>query len=134
MSPNRKKFLASLLILLSLGIISWFLFFEYNVKKLEERLEELAVNLRQKGYTFSYSAVEITGNPLLIKAIFQNPHLKDPRGLFEWEGQEMRVVVQPWNFYTLTCTFPGTQKVSVPQNTPFPLGSLQPEGAKAVFK
>jgi len=133
MLRNRKKLFASLLILISLGVIGWFVLFEYSVRKLENRLEILAIDLRQKGYVVSYSNVEITGNPLFVKAVFRNPHIKDPKGFFEWQGQEVDITMRPWEFNTLHCRFPGDQKVSVPQNTPIPLGVLSLEGAKGVL-
>ncbi|HUX79757.1 MAG TPA: DUF2125 domain-containing protein [Alphaproteobacteria bacterium] len=133
MLKNRKVLFASLLILLSLVIVSWLIFFEYNVRWLEKNIEEVASDLRQKGYTVAYSKVEITGNPLFLKIIFQNPHLKDPKGLFDWHGQEMGMAIRPWQPYILTCTFPGDQKLGVPQNTPIPLGILQVEGARATI-
>jgi hypothetical protein len=130
---NRKKLFATLLILLSLVIIGWFVFFEYSVRWLEKSIEKFTSNLRQIGYTVSYSNVKITGNPLSLKVIFQNPHVKDLKGRFDWQGQELDIVIQPWEPYRLTCTFPGDQKISVPQNTPLPLGILQFEGAKGIF-
>ena len=133
MLRNHKKLFISLLILIPLGVISWFVLFEYSIKRLENRLEVLATDLRQKGYIFSYSKFEITGNPLSVQAIFQNPHIKDPQGLFEWQGEELNVSMRPWALYNLKCIFPGDQKVFVPQNAYFLLGVLKVEGAKAVL-
>lgn len=130
---NRKKLFASVLILLSLVIIGWFVLFEFSVRWVEKSIEKFTSNLREKGYTVSYSNVEIKGNPLSLTVIFQNPHLKDPKGRFDWQGHELDIVVQPWQPYTFTCTFPGDQKMIIPQNTPIPLGVLQFEGANGLF-
>ncbi len=134
MSRNRKLLIAIFLIVLSLGTISWFVLFEYSVKWVEERLFLLTKNLEKKGYTFSYSSVKFTGNPTLVKATFLTPHIKHPKGLFEWQGQEVDIYMNPWNFLTLTCSFPGDQKVFVPQNLPIPLGVLQFEDTSGVVK
>lgn len=133
MLRKHKKLFISLFIFFSLGMISWFIFFEYSIKRLEDRLEIVKADLKQKGYIFSYSNLAITGNPLSVKAVFQNPHIKDPQGLFEWQGQEVNVSMRPWAFQTLKCTFPGDQKVSVPQNMLFPLEVLKIEGANGVL-
>lgn len=130
---KRKKLFASFLILLSLVIISWFVLFEYSVRWLEKGIEEFTSNLRQKGYTVSYSKVVITGNPFLLTVTFQNPHIKDPKAHFDWQGQEMVIVIQPWQPFTLTTTFPGDQKLIVPQNTPIPLGVLKFDGTQGIF-
>lgn len=124
MLRNHKKLLISCFILFLLGAVSWFAFVEYGVKWLEKRVETFSVNLRQKGYVFAYSKVDITGTPFAIHAIFQNPHIKDPQGLFEWQGHDIKIITHPWNLYTLTCTFGGNQKVI------FPLSILQFEGTE----
>ncbi|OJW54006.1 MAG: hypothetical protein BGO67_08045 [Alphaproteobacteria bacterium 41-28] len=133
MLVKRKKLFASLLIFLSLAIISWFILFEYSVRWLEKGIEEFTSNLRHKGYIVSYSKVVIAGNPFLLTVTFQNPHMKDPKGRFDWQGQEMVIVIQPWQPFTFTSTFPGDQKLIVPQNTPIPLGVLKFEGAEGIF-
>jgi hypothetical protein len=134
MLRNRKKFIASLLILISLGIISWFVLFEYGVRWLEKELEIVTTDLRQKGYTVTYSKVEFKGNPLYIRAIFQNPHIKDPSGFFDWQGQEIEVSTKPWNLHTLAISLPGNQTFNIPQNLPIPIGTLKVEGASGVVK
>lgn len=116
-----------------MGIIGWFALFELGVKQLEKRLLEVTTDLKEKGYTVSYTSISITGDPLTIKAVFQNPHIKDPYGRFEWQGQEAQITAQPWNFYSFICTFPGEQNVFVPQNTPIPLGILQIQNAKGIL-
>lgn len=133
MLRNKKKLFAILLLLLAIGIISWFVLFEVGVRWVEKRLLEVTTDLREKGYTISYASVNITGDPLTIRAIFQAPHIKDPHGLFEWQGQEAQITVRPWSFYSFTCTFPGEQKISIPQNTPIPLGTLKVINAKGTF-
>ncbi len=130
---NRKKLYAGVLFFLSLLIISGFILFEYSVRWAEKSIEIMVSDLRKRGFTVSYSSVEVKGNPLFLKIIFQNPHIKDPKGLLEWEGQEVDIVMNPWQFYTLTCTFPGDHKIFLPQNTPIPLGFLQLEGAKGII-
>ncbi len=130
---NRKKLFAILLIFFSLLIISWFVLFEYSVRWLEKSIDTLTSNLKQKGYTVSYSKVEITGNPFSLKAIFQNPYIKNPKGSLEWQGQAMEISIRPWQLFTLTCTFPGHQKIFIPQTTPIPLGVLQFEGTIGIF-
>lgn len=130
---NRKKFFASMLLLLSLVVISWFILFEYSVRWFEKSIDLIVSNLRQKGYTVSYSKVQITGNPFFLRVIFQNPHIKDPRGLLEWQGPELELRMRPWSFYTFRCVFPGEQKVYVPQDTPIPLGVLHFKGTEGTF-
>lgn len=130
---NRKKFFASLLIFISLGGISWFVFYEYSVRSLEKALKKIELNLNNKGYTVSYSKVQILGSPLYLKVIFENPHLKDPKGLIEWEGSQVEIQVRPWQFHTLTCDFIGDHKVTIPQTTPVPLGVLQFKEAQGTF-
>jgi hypothetical protein len=133
MLRNRKKLIASLLILISLGIISWFVLFEYGVRWLEKELETVATDLRQKGYTVTYSKVEFKGNPLFIRAIFESPHIKDPRGLFEWQGPEIEVSTKPWSLHTLAVSLPGDHTLNIPQGLPTPIGALKVEHATGVI-
>jgi hypothetical protein len=134
MLRNRKKLIASLSILISLGIISWFVLFEYSARWLEKELETIVTDLRQKGYTVAYSKVEFKGNPLFLRANFQNPHIKDPSGSFDWQGQEIQVSSRLWNLHTLKLSFPGNQMVHIPENLPLPIGALKLEGATSIIK
>lgn len=134
MLRNRKKLIASLSILISLGIISWFVLFEYSARWLEKELETIVTDLRQKGYTVAYSKVEFKGNPLFLRANFQNPHIKDPSGSFDWQGQEIQVSSRLWNLHKLRLSFPGNQMVNIPQILPFPLGTFKVEDATSVIK
>jgi hypothetical protein len=133
MLRNHKKLFISLGILLLLGIMGWFVFVQYSVKWLEGKLNVVFTDLRQKGYTISYSTLEITGNPFSVKAILQNPHLKDPQGLFEWEGPAVTIAMRPWKEFTLNCVFPGEQKISLLHTLLLPLGVFHFEGAKGIF-
>lgn len=134
MLRNRKKLIASFSILISLGIISWFVLFEYSARWLEKELETVVTDLRQKGYTVAYSKVEFTGNPLFLRANFQSPHIKDPSGSFDWQGHEIQVSSRLWSLHRLKLSFPGNQMVNIPQNLPFPLGTLKVEDATGVIK
>jgi hypothetical protein len=131
MTTNNKKILIISFLLLIIGIATWFVLFPYGTKWLESRITLTTEDLRQKGYVVSYSALKISGNPFYVQAIIQNPHLKDPRGVVEWQGQEIRITMKPWEPYILSVSLPGDQKVSVPQNPALPLGILHLEGAKS---
>jgi hypothetical protein len=132
MLRNRKKLIAGLLILISLGTISWFVIFEYGVRWLEKELEVVTTDLRQKGYSVTYSKVKFKGNPLFIRAIFESPHIKDPRGLFEWQGPEIEVSTKPWNLHTLAVSLPGDHTLNIPQGLAAPIGALKVEDASGV--
>jgi hypothetical protein len=134
MFQNRKKLFASLLILVSIGIIGWFVLFEYSVRWLEKELEVSITDLKQKGYMVSYSKVEFKGNPFFINVIFHDFQFKDPSSFVEWQGQEVNVSIKPWNFYTLSYSLPGDQTVTISQNTSPQLGVLKVEGAQGVVK
>lgn len=125
----RKKVFAVLLILISCAAISWFIFFEYTVRWLEKQVEVVATNLTKKGFTLSYSKVEISGNPLFLRITFQNPALKDPKGYVDWKGSEMILSLQPWQPYFLTCSFPGQHTFLVHQALHVPLKEINIEGA-----
>lgn len=126
---SRKKLFAIFLILISFTAIGWFVFFEYTVDWLEKQVEDVATNLTKKGFTLSYSKVEIKGNPFFLNIIFQKPSLKDPKGYFEWNGSEMILSLQLWQPYSLTCSFPGQQRLLVHQDIHIPLKELNFEGA-----
>lgn len=134
MLKKLKKIYAVFFILLALVIVGWFILFEYSVRWLEKKIEITEADLKQKGYTVSYSKVEITGSPFSIKAILHNPHLKDPKGLFEWQGQQVAIMVSPWKFYTQTWIFPEQQKISLFQNSPMATGDLLVKGATGKTK
>lgn len=130
MLKNRKKILIVILLFISLVIAAWLIFFQYGARWLEDRMTLAIEDLKQQGYTVSYSMLKISGNPLSIQAMIQNPHLKDPHGLVEWQGQEIKIIMRPWERHTLHCHFPGVQKLTLPQNSMLPLGILHLEGAK----
>lgn len=134
MSSRNKKILARFLLFFSILIIGWFILVEVGVRKVEMALETASSDLRKKGFTISYSKVEFKGNPLSIQAIFYDPHFKDPQGLFDWSGQGVQVTTKPWDLKRLKVIFSGDQKVSVPQNFPFPLGILKLEDSKGEIK
>ncbi|MBA3813076.1 MAG: DUF2125 domain-containing protein [Alphaproteobacteria bacterium] len=89
-------------------------------------------SLRKNGYAISYSNVKFSGHPLSIKATFQNPHVKDPKGFIDWQGQEIEISMRPWAFYTLNFYFRGEQKLVVPPCGSFPIGTLHLEGASGM--
>lgn len=131
MLRNRKKLFIGLLFLFSLGAaIGWFVLFDYSARWLEGRLNIALTALKEKGYTISYSTFKITGTPFSVRAILQNPYIKDPQALFEWSGQEVDISLRPWKWGVLKCTFLGDHKVFLPQNVLFTLGILHLEGAK----
>jgi hypothetical protein len=128
MLKKRKKTFISLLILILVIGVSWFALFEYGTRWLKKELVEAELGLRQKGYEVSYSALEFRGTPFSIEAIFHNPHLRDPEGLFNWIGSEVRVNLKPWSPYHIAFTLPQEQKISI--KTPLPLEVLDLEGAQ----
>jgi hypothetical protein len=132
MFKNRKKILIILFLVLSVCIIAWFIFFQYSSRWLEGRITMATEKLIQNGYAISYSSVKFSGTPLSIKATFKNPHIKDPQGHVDWQGQEIAITMRPWTFYTLHCDFPGDQKLVIPQYDSLPLGTLHLEGASGV--
>ena len=131
---SRKKILASLFFIISLGIIAWFIFYEFTVRRLEQELENTISTLSKRGFTISYSSIEVTGTPFSFRGVLHDPYIKDPEGMFEWKGQAFEIQVQPWNYTTLTCSFPGDQKVTLPPNIPLPLSPLNFEKAEGVVK
>src|SRR3990167_9725563 len=134
MLKNRKKLFIILFLFISLGITAWFIFFSYGTRWLEGRIDVAIKDLRQKVYVICYSTVKVSGNPLSIQAIIQNPHLKDPHGIMDLQGREVKITIRPWEAYTLHCHFLGTQKLILPQNPSFPLGVLSLEGAKGIVQ
>ncbi|MBS0271401.1 MAG: DUF2125 domain-containing protein [Proteobacteria bacterium] len=129
----RKKLFASFLIFVALVTLGWFVFFEYSVRWLEKQIEIVTTDLTKKGYTISYSKVEISGNPLFLSVSFKNPSLKDPKGFLQWNGSELLISLQPWQPYLLTCTFPGDQSLLIHQNIPVSIGLLKLERAVGTF-
>ncbi|MBI2707666.1 MAG: DUF2125 domain-containing protein [Proteobacteria bacterium] len=137
MLQNRKKLRVSLLVgflsLLLLGSIGWFALFEYSTRWLKTEVERGIADLKQKGYDISYSSLTFQGHPLSIKAIVQRPHLKDPLGVFDWQGQELNISMKPWNWYRIEVALPHDQKIFIPQNTSIPLEILSLEGAHGML-
>src|SRR3990167_6311046 len=131
MLQNHKKLLASLVAFLLLLSISWFALFEYGTRWLKKEVEIASLELRQRGYSVSYSNIEFRGTPFSIEANVQNPHIKDPKGLFEWNGQSMKVSIRPWNLYTFMITLPDDQKISASH---IPFGILSLEGTHGILK
>lgn len=132
MLKNRKKLLIILLLILSASVGAWFVFFEYVTKQLEGKITVAIEQLRGNGYLISYASVKLSGNPLSVQATIQNPHFKDPQGLVEWQGEEVKLSMRPWGRYTLTCSLSGDQKLTIPQHPSLPLGVLHLEGAQGV--
>jgi len=130
MLKSHKKLFIGLFLFVSLGITSWFIFASYSQNWLEGRINDLIVKLRTKGATISYSALHLSVTPLSVQATLQNPHIKDSHNLVDWQGQEIKIFVRPWDHTTLNFIFSGDQKLVVPQNPSFPLGTLHLEGAK----
>lgn len=133
MFANRKLLFAGLLLTIAFLVIGWFLIYELSVRTLEKSLGRIEKNLIQKGYQVSYDKVSISGSPFLLKANFQNLHLKDPKRLLEWQGPEMEIQAQPWKINVFTCLFKGDHKITVPKTTPFPLGILDFKETKGIF-
>lgn len=134
MRLNRRVFYAGLLFLCALIFIGWFFIYEFGVKEFEKSFARIEKNLKEKGYVVSYEKASVSGNPLLLKLTVSNIHIKDPRGLIEWNGPEVEVQASPWNITTITCYFNGKHILNVPQTTPIPLGRLELKDAKGIFK
>jgi len=134
MLRNRKILFSGLLLLLSFLMIIGFGLYVYSYSWLEKSLVNAEEDLRRKGYTLAYSKMVFSGNPFELRVTVENPQIKDSLGRFEWIGQEMTVHLNTWNLYTLHCSFAGEQKLTVPQNTPIPLGTLSFGNAKADLK
>lgn len=130
MLRTHKKLFIFLFLLFSIGIATWFVFASYSQKWLEGRINVLLFNLREKGATISYSTLQISVNPLSVEASIQNPHVKDSHNLVDWQGQEIKIFMRPWDHKALNFIFSGDQKLAVPQHSSLPLGVLHLEGAK----
>ena len=130
---TRKKLLALGLLLLALCLLASVLVYEYSLRWVEKEISSRTLELQQRGYTFSYSQFSVSGNPLLITITFKEPSLKDATGALEWQGDEAVISFYPWNSSQLHGSFPGEQKLSLPQNLPFPLGTLSLDGVNAVL-
>jgi hypothetical protein len=133
MTKSNKKLLIISLLLISILIAAWFIFFTYSSHWLEKEIVLATEKLKQKGYIISYSNLKFSGNPLSIKATFQDPHIKDPKNYLDWKGQWLEISMRPWAFFTLHCHFPGEQTLVLPSYTSFPLGTLHLEGASSVM-
>lgn len=132
MFQRHKKLLIILFIFLLGGSVGWLVLFNYGAKWLKTEIEVALVDLKQKGYEISYSALEFQGNPFSLKAVLSHPHIKDPEGTFEWSGQDIRVTMRPWNWYTFMFTLSQDQKVSLPQR--LSLGVLSLKGGQGTLK
>ncbi len=109
---NYKKILIGFVVLLLLGGVGWFALFEYGVRRLKTEVTRGINDLKQQGYDVSYSNLEFRGHPLSITAIIQNPHLRDPSGVFDWSAQEATIRMKPWAWHTFSISFPHEQKIA----------------------
>lgn len=130
MIGKRKKILMSFFLFFTISITAWFTLLHYGTHWLEGRIVIAIERLKKKGYIISYSSLNLSGNPLSIQATLENPSIKAPQGITEWQGQEINIYMRPWERSTLRCFFPGVQKLVVSQPLSVPLGTLHLEGAQ----
>lgn len=133
MLTTRKKILVGFLFFLALCLLGSFLFYEYSLFWIEKKIATTSKHLQQQGFSFSYTSFSVAGNPLLLNVSFEKPSVKDAKGTWEWQGEEALVSVYPWNPYQVHCSFSGDQKVSLPQNLPFPVGTLSLENMESML-
>lgn len=129
MLRNPKILLTSLFSLFFIFMIGGICLYVYGHKHLDAKITQIEEDLRQKGYTVSYSKRVFSRNPFNLYATIENPTFKDSRGMWEWKGQEVTVSLKLWAPYTLKCSFDGDQRLNIPHNSLFHLGTLQFEGA-----
>lgn len=134
MLKSHKKLFIGLFLIATLGIISWFIFASYSQNWLEGRINTLILSLRKKGATISYSGFHVRVTPLSVQATIQNPHVKDSLNLVDWQGQEIKIFMRPWDHTTLNFIFSGDHKLTIPQNPSFPLGTLNLEDAQGTLQ
>ena len=130
---TRKKLLVGFLFFLALCFLGSFIVYEYSLLWIEKEIAATTKRLQQKGYSLSYASFSVAGNPLLLNVSFKEPSLKDAKGTWKWQGEEAVISVYPWKPYQLSCSFPGDQKISLPQNLPFTFETLSLEDMEGIL-
>ena len=68
---------------------------------------------RSQGYAVSYEVPPLSGFPFAVTARFLHPDVAAPDGHWRWQGEEVRLRIQPWAPYELQFTGLGSQKLSI---------------------
>lgn len=131
MFGKYKKLVVGSVMLVCVASLGWMVLLNYGTQRLKADIDKAILDLKQKGYDVSYSTLVFQGHPLSLAAIFKAPHIKGPQEGVEWEGQEMTLKVNLWNWHTVKVFFGGSQKISVPPRSWFPVDRLSLEGAEA---
>jgi hypothetical protein len=134
MLRNYKKLFIILFLFVILGLSAWFVAFAYATRWLEEKIHIARENLEQRGYGLTYSSLKVSGTPFSLQATLKNPHIKDSHGVMEWQGEEIKVTLRPWEYTTLYCDFLGKHELIVPKLSSLSLGTLEVRGAQGVIQ
>lgn len=96
-------------ILVALAFAAYSVYWIYARGELEKGIHDWMEAERAKGATVDYESMELKGYPWRFAL-----HLDEPvysAGRFEWQGEELQLVMQPWNWNHVIGRAPGESRV-----------------------
>ncbi|MEM9670176.1 MAG: DUF2125 domain-containing protein [Pseudomonadota bacterium] len=86
--------------------------------QLETGIDDWIADQRAAGMTVEFSDKRLVGFPYRFALIVDDPRLADPSTGSDWSGDELQLIMQPWNFNHVIGRSPGRNLVILPRGEP----------------
>lgn len=115
-STSRKKsrfWLYLPFTLLLLGIGAWTAYWFVAKGQLDKGIDQWIAEQRANGTVIEYSSKSLGGFPYRFELVVDDP-VYQAAGQGRWEGEKLRLVMQPWNWQHVIAYSPGRNLVTEP--------------------
>ena len=115
--PSRR-WLYIPFILFALLIIAYSAYWFWMRGQLEQGIDQWIDEQRTAGLEINYDAKRIDGFPYRFALKVDAPHIRQPATGLDWKGEELQLIMQPWNFQHLMGRSPGRNELALPGGEP----------------
>lgn len=113
-SQRKSRFWLYLpFVLLLLVVAAWTAYWFIARAQLDKGIDAWIENERAMGATIDYSAKSLGGFPYRFELVVDDP-VYQPQGSARWEGEQLRLVMQPWNWQHVIAYSPGRNLLTEP--------------------
>ncbi|KCZ50950.1 hypothetical protein HY29_06260 [Hyphomonas beringensis] len=117
-------------VLLLIVVAAWTAYWLIARSQLEKGIDEWIRTEQGKGATIEYASKSLSGYPFRFELEVRDP-VYQPRGQARWEGETLRLVMQPWNWQHIIAYSPGRNLITEPSALRHTI-NLDPKSAMSV--
>ncbi|MEO0713481.1 MAG: DUF2125 domain-containing protein [Pseudomonadota bacterium] len=105
-----RGFAIFMFIAVSVLLAAYTAFWFYMRGELEKGIDEWIATERLNGAVVEFDEKRLGGFPFRFALHLENPNYRDARGIGGWSGEELQLIMQPWNWQHVMARAPGANR------------------------